>query len=596
MITPTTRDNNDNNNNRSITTERTEILYGEENVMNTILQFLSKANRIDSCGDSKAPSIAFEVKEYSKLLFDLKNRGIKLRYITDITKENIFYCKQLIQFAEEIRHLDGIKANFSISETEYIASSTTLQETLPPLPVPQVIYSNVKDIVGQQKYVFESFWNKAIPAEQRIKEIEGGVILGKTEVIQSPSEIQELFINLVKSAKQEILLILPTTNSFLREHSIGILQLLKQAATERSIKVKFLTPTNDIINKIMVQDMSLLGDKEKKNFDIRFIDPTIITTTYQTPATTVNTVSIVVVDKKESLVIEKKDDLRENFIEAVGSATYSISQPTVLSYVSIFDIVWNQVKLYEQLKLQDKMQNEFINIASHEMKTPTQAVLAYSELLQRHPEKREEMIQAIYRNAIRLQKLTDDILDVTKIESQTLKLHKEKFNLSNLLSILVEEYRNNIQKKSNSSGNLLLYNNFDEKDLFVEADKGRITQVISNLLANASKFTKEEGISITTRSKDSEEVIVSVKDSGTGIDPEILPRLFSKFATKSETGTGLGLFICKAIVEAHGGRIWAENNNDDKGKRAGAIFAFSLPISKQQPTTTLMSEGDKVNQ
>jgi signal transduction histidine kinase len=165
-----------------------------------------------------------------------------------------------------------------------------------------------------------------------------------------------------------------------------------------------------------------------------------------------------------------------------------------------------------------------------------------------------------------------------------------------LLSILVEEYRNNIQKKSNSSGNLLLYNNFDEKDLFVEADKGRIIQVISNLLANASKFTKEGSISITTRSKDSEEVIVSVKDSGTGIDPEILPRLFSKFATKSETGTGLGLFICKAIVEAHGGRIWAENNNDDKGKRGGAIFAFSLPISKQQPTTTLMSEGDKVNQ
>src|ERR671931_375951 len=279
--------------------------------MNIILQFLSKANSIDSCGDSKAPQIAIEVEEYRKLLIDLKKREIKVRYITDISKGNIKYCKELMNFFEEIRHLDGIKANFSISETEYIASSTTLQETLPPLPVPQVIYSNVKDIVGQQKYVFESFWNKAIPAEQRIKEIEGGVILGKTEVIQSPSEIQELFINLVKSAKQEILLILPTTNSFLREHRIGILQLLKQAATERSIKVKFLTPTNDIINKIMVQDMSLLGDKEKKNFDIRFIDPTIITTTYQTPATTVNTVSIVVVDKKESLVIEKKDDLRE---------------------------------------------------------------------------------------------------------------------------------------------------------------------------------------------------------------------------------------------------------------------------------------------
>jgi signal transduction histidine kinase len=108
----------------------------------------------------------------------------------------------------------------------------------------------------------------------------------------------------------------------------------------------------------------------------------------------------------------------------------------------------------------------------------------------------------------------------------------------------------------------------------VEADKDRISQVISNLLANAVKFTNEGVIRIAAE-KNNGEILVSIKDTGTGVDPEILPRLFTKFVTKPETGgTGLGLFISKSIVEAHGGRIWAENNTDGKG----ATFYFSLPL------------------
>jgi signal transduction histidine kinase len=237
----------------------------------------------------------------------------------------------------------------------------------------------------------------------------------------------------------------------------------------------------------------------------------------------------------------------------------------------------------EQLKINDKMQKEFINIASHEIKTPTQALLGYSELLQRHPEKRDEISQAILRNADRLQRLTNNILDVTRIESQTLKLNKEQFNLTDLISLVVEDFKNDIQKKD--SNIKLLYEPNDH--LIFEADKGRLTQVISNLLNNAIKFTNQDSgtISIATTiiqqmqdSNDNDKkVLVSIKDDGTGIDPEILPRLFTKFATKSETGgTGLGLFISKSIVEAHGGTIWAENNADGKG----ATFYFSLPLTE----------------
>jgi signal transduction histidine kinase len=237
--------------------------------------------------------------------------------------------------------------------------------------------------------------------------------------------------------------------------------------------------------------------------------------------------------------------------------------------------------MYEQLKMHDRMQAEFINIASHELRTPTQAILSYSELLQRHPERKEEMIKAINRNAERLQRLTEDILDVTRIESKALYLHKDQFNLNEILSNIVEDYKNNIEK--NNSNVRLLYNEPSNEDGFlIEADRQRITQVISNILNNAIKFTEEKRgeINVTAereemRQCNGQEVVVSIKDRGSGIDREITSRLFNKFATKSETGTGLGLFICKSIIEAHGGRIWAQNNTDGRG----STFAFSLPLA-----------------
>ena len=364
--------------------EKTEILYGTENVLSSLLEFLSKARRIDSCGDSKSPSVAIEVDMYRKLLVDIKNKGIKIRQVTEITKENIHYCKELLKFGYEIRHLDGIKANFSVSETEYLATAAALREAQ---PVPQIIYSNVKDIVEQQRYVFESFWNRAIPAEIRIKEIEEGVESGKTYVIHDPQSIQKLLIDMVKSSKGEILLVLPTVNAFLREHRLGVIQLLEQAATEHGVVVRILAPTNtlieNIVKKVMTASEQQQEGEKKGNFDLRSINTPLEKTV------TVSTVSIVVVNKKESLVFEKKDDSKENFIEAVGLATYSNSKPTVMSYVSIFESLWEQVQLYQQLKSHDKMQKEFINIASHEMKTPTQAIVGYSDLIQKHPEKRE---------------------------------------------------------------------------------------------------------------------------------------------------------------------------------------------------------------
>ncbi|MGI8832730.1 MAG: sensor histidine kinase [Nitrososphaeraceae archaeon] len=259
----------------------------------------------------------------------------------------------------------------------------------------------------------------------------------------------------------------------------------------------------------------------------------------------------------------------------------------------------------EQLKIQEKMQKEFINVAAHELRTPIQPILGLSEILRSRVTKGTgwqglDLLDIIIRNAKRLQRLAEDILDVTRIESQSLKLKKERFNLNQIVSQIVDEYRNQIQKAGSDLGSenskmdikLVVVPNKD--DIFIEADKGRLVQVISNLLSNAIKFTRQEEkegdrkpwrekqvktiLIMIEKDDQKKEVIVSIRDSGVGIDPEVFSRLFSKFASKSFEGTGLGLFISKSIIEAHGGKIWAENNESGKDGRRGATFRFSLNL------------------
>jgi signal transduction histidine kinase len=220
----------------------------------------------------------------------------------------------------------------------------------------------------------------------------------------------------------------------------------------------------------------------------------------------------------------------------------------------------------DQVKDHDRMQREFINVAAHELRTPTQAIIGYSDLFYLRPENREEAIKAIARNAERLESLTRDILDVTRIEGHRLDLNKERFDISEVIASAIDDTKRRLEDSN-------IKFEYTPSKIAVDADRMRISQVISNLLSNAVKFTKQGTVYISADNEDGQ-TIVSVKDTGSGIDPEIMPRLFTKFTSKSQTGTGLGLFISKSIVEAHGGRIWAENNKD----RKGATVSFRLPL------------------
>jgi two-component system, OmpR family, sensor histidine kinase VicK len=733
--------------------ERTEVLHGEQNVMRIELQFFSNSgHKIDTCMNYTRPALAITIEAVRNAFIDAKKRGVKLRYLTEITKDNISYCKDVISIVNEMRHLDGIKGNFMLSETEYIAPIILFEKGK---IASQIIYSNQKEIIEQHQYMFDTLWSKAISAQQRIKgledgtiteekqyyqtrllenqgeiikeikrknnaanklsictgfggmqmsynylfdsyknvvdkakkqvggeekeegfglrwitdieggsltlvkkflqagitnirhiknmpplsfgvsdkevaitienmeggkmsqkflisseplyvdhfnslfeelwknsidarerirDIEAGVDLADIEVIPSSLRAQDLYLDIVNAASKEILWIFPTTNAFLRQDKIGAIPLAMQAARERNVKVRILVPANSLIEQKLQQlkEYCHLG-----TIGIRYIEQMS-----ETKAT------ILVVDRKDSMVMELKDDSKPTFYGAIGLSTHSNSKAGVLSYVAIFENLWKQSELYEQLmkaheqvKIHDKMQREFINIAAHELRSPIQPILSLSEVVLNNTKDTEQakLLEVINRNGKRLQRLTEDVLDVTKIESQSLNLKKEQFNLKDVITNAIDDIMlNNVSYKAkakNVSNDNAIKFLYKPQDVFVYADKARIGQVIHNLLDNAVKFInyKEEStITVHTEKEqrqqlnnnDQQQIIVSIKDTGEGIDAQIFPRLFTKFATKSETGTGLGLYICKGIVEAHGGRIWAENNSNGRG----ATFSFSLPI------------------
>jgi two-component system, OmpR family, sensor histidine kinase VicK len=401
---------------------------------------------------------------------------------------------------------------------------------------------------------------------------------------------------LAKSVKSSALLLLPSSKALVMEYELGIIDYLIQASRNKDARdIRIICSINDN-NAQIVKRLY----EEAPNIGILNTTTNLAT-------------KVFVVNDNTLFRGELSDPEADTFSKSLGFAIYSNSKSTVDAFKSFFELVWQSHEINEKFQQADKVQREFINIAAHELRTPIVPILNLSELLyskvkERQPELQQkemlEMLEIILRNANRLHQLTEDILDVTRIESHNLKLRKERLNLNDAILNVVEDYR----KQTANTNVKVIYEPASHNNItLVEADRLRLTQVISNLLDNAFKFTKEGAVTVNTniiKRKDverdngngAEEVIIAVKDTGTGIDPELMPRLFTKFATKSYQGTGLGLFISKSIIEAHNGKMWAENNNNNNNsnnssnnrKYKGATFYFTLPVMNMN-----LIEGEK---
>jgi len=700
----------------------TRIIFGKgKAIITEVGIFHNAATSIDTCMTYTRPSLAVSLKPIKDAFLAAKRGGIKLRYITEINHHNFEDCKELLGIVHELRHLDGVKTNFMISEKEYLAP--LIQEKSEAI-ASEHIYSNTDQIVEHGQCIFDTLWSKSIPAEERIKQLMDGEVAPETKIVDSEDEIMKHFIHLsevssglsvvsnhggmqltynsflelckkvlekqkrgegdgirwimriekdsinlvkkflklgvkirhvknlapinfavskhgliatveeiagggmmqnlltsnevsyikhftsmfeqlwkegvdaryrikdieekvgiaeieiirnpidsiargwdmVRSARKEINILFSSTNALKRQIAMGALPLLRNASEKQKVKIRMLLPSSDRSDQLIEETKSNVP-----NIDIRTISSSLETK-----------ISILIVDNKQCLILELKDDKQNTSHDAVGLATYSISPTIISSYLAIFESFWRQAELFEKMKEVEILEKDFINFAAHELRNPVQPIIGFSELLYSKIENQEHrrLLDEVILNARRLERLARVMLDVTRIENNSLILTKETVDTAKVVKDIVDSYNQNLREKNvvNKSKNLeeLMIIKNGVKDLEVTLDKVRITQVICNILDNALSFSHEGKIKVVLKKEKRNRqnfLLVRVKDTGPGIDPEILSKLFTKFASKSDMGTGLGLFISKGIVEAHGGKIWAENNPN-----RGATFSFILPI------------------
>ncbi len=724
-----------------VNSENTKILHGIENTISYGVRHLQNATeKLDLCTDKNGPSIVIELDIYKDNYIKARNRGVKIRFIAEITRDNIHYCKELRQYVDELRHLDGLKGAIAVSESEFVGTSILREKQY----LTQLLYSQEKEIVEQQQYIFDTFWKNSISADLKIRDIEEGIEPVKTEVLENPEDILKKTIEI---CNQSSFLCICTNIGGMRlgyNHLIEFYrEILKRPKNEKQERIKWITSINNKedtgIVKLLIQE----GIHVRHVFDMPFVNFTIsnrhFASTIEKLGITKNLASVlisndplyldyyhkifdklwnngidaksriedlekgsqvnmkiipspeesltltnelfshakneiliilhsingvmrterargfrildelgsksikvkvltaldytnrhtiddlksnypriefrslqfslpifnrmIILDRAKTMIWEIKDDDKDNFIEALGMAIYIESEQTALSYVSIFNNLWKQSEIYdelhdayEHLTLHDKMQKEFIELVAHELRTPLTPIIGLSERLRDKLKDSEqiELLDVVINNSKKLQNLTEKILDVTRIEGKLFKLQKEKFSLNQFMLDVVKGFEDNF--KGNDKSNQIKFeydNRLKKENYWITADKTKIGQVISNLIENSIKSILNEGmekartgiISIAIEKKEIVSdinsydtkvpfVVVSIKDNGKGIDSEILPKLFTKFASKSFYGTGLGLYLSKNIIEAHGGKIWGTNNLNGEG----AAFSFSLPL------------------
>ena len=700
----------------------TQVIFGKTNAINTELGIFKRANkRIDTCMTYTRPSLAVSIKQIRDAFLSAKRRGVRLRYITEINHQNFEDCKVLLGIVDELRHLDGVKTNFMISEVEYLAP--LIQEKSEAIAL-EHIYSDTVQIVEHGRCIFDTLWSKSISAEERIRQLQEDAIPQETRILDNQDEIIKQMIHLseissglsvvsnhgglqltynsflqqcknvlekqkrgegegirwimgiekdsvklvkkflklgvkirhvknlapinfavsksglvatveemkrggmiqnlltsnersyikhftsmfeqlwkegvdaryrikdieekvgiaeieiirnpvdsiargwdmVRSARKEIDVLFSSSNALKRQITMGALALLKNASEKQKVKIRMLLPSSDKSEELIEQTKSNVP-----KINIRTISASLETK-----------ISILVVDSRQCLILELKDDKQNSSYEAVGLSTYSISPTIISSYLAVFESFWRQAELFERMKEVELLEKDFVNIAAHELRNPIQPIIGFSELLYSKIDNQEHrrLLDEVILNAKRLERLARLMLDVTRIENNSLVLTREAVDASRILKDIVDSYNHKLEEKNaeiNNENTKLTIIQKGIKNINASIDRVRITQVFCNILDNAVSFSHEGKIHVISKVEKQNGqhfLIISVKDTGPGIDPEILPKLFTKFASKSDMGTGLGLFISKGIVEAHGGKIWAENNPD-----RGATFSFSLPIN-----------------
>lgn len=557
----------------------TKIIDSQEDIISRARHVIETSDHLSVCSDLDYLKMieTFALDSIKKILQKKQNGKHKgVRWIGTISKEDISLVQRFMALGMEVKHLRYTPLNFSVTNKEF--NFTISNQAADDSKTPNVLISNELPYIKQFNSLFEELWSQGVNADGRIIEIEKGIEPDFFEVINEKNKAAELLLSLSKLAKEEVLFLLPNDKALVRMKKLGVLDALQKASLE-GVDVRLICPVTDANSEIL--------ERLREQSQIKFVKGNESQS------------GIIIIDSSRFISAELINPTSDTFSEAIGIVLYSNSKRSTNMLRSFFNSLWNQAELYRRLELQEKMEKEFVNMAAHELRTPVQPLLGMTDILMSQFEEDEqqqqqqqeagkkktqnnkkkeitvtkEEIEMIARNVKRLERLTSDILDVSRIEGNALKLNLEVIDLNEKIRIVVNDEISAIPQ-----GKVLkiIFDQREKAPLFVKGDKSRLFEVLSNLIGNAIKFTDSGGTITVTAEKTAakNKAIVSIKDTGKGIDMEILPRLFSKFASKSDKGTGLGLFLSKGIIEAHGGKIWAENNKDG----IGATFRFTLPL------------------
>ena len=548
----------------------TKIMYDQEEIRKHIIhlsEVSSGLSVVSNHGGVQLPYNSF-LELFNKILKKQRRRESEgIRWIMRIEKDSVDMVKKFLNLGIRIRHVNNLAPiNFAVSKHGLITTVEEINDGKMGM-VQNILTSNEGSYIKHFSSMFEQLWKEGIDARYRIKDIEKKVGIAEIEIIRNPVDSIARGWDMVRSARKEINILFSSTNALKRQIEMGVLSLLKKASERQNISIRMLLPSTEKTDELIEQTKSNVP-----NIDIRTVSTSLETK-----------ITILVVDSRKCLILELKDDKQVESYDAVGLSTYSISPTIISSYLAVFESFWRQAELFERMREVEKLQKDFINMAAHELRNPIQPIIGFSELLYSKIDNDEHrrLLDEVILNARRLERLARIMLDVTRIENNSLVLTKEVVDIGKLVRDLVESYNRKLEEKNvhkkdqNTKELLVLLEGIKSTNSTI--DKVRITQVICNILDNAVNFTQEGKIRVILKKEKQDRqnfLIINVKDTGRGIDSEISSKLFTKFASKSDLGTGLGLFISKGIVEAHGGKIWAENNPDK-----GATFSFSLPIN-----------------
>lgn len=553
---------------------QTRVINGQEEATSSILGVLSRAKtNLDVATSFAGPSIAV-LDSYSAIYPELRAKGIKVRFITEITSENLFLCKRLRSLGLKLRHLEGLNGNMIVSDEEYLGLTIRKEAT----PIRQVVHSNVMELVEHEKFLFESIWKIAIPAKIRIRTLENGTQLPEIKVVSDVGEIVSSFLDSIAYAKNEVKIVFPSMNAFHRAEVIGAIDAIERQASRKNLSVRILSPLDrEILDRAGAKGWIVADGKGLAQYSNMAEQDRIVLREIDMKKTETN-VTIVIVDGERSLVFELKDDSANDFGEAAGLGIYSNSRPTVMSYVAFFEKLWDEMDLSEREARSLRQAELLQDILTHDIRNYNQVSLFAAELVREHL-KDEQEFQGITSS------LVSSINGSTELVSKAQRLGKiisegrPKLysidlvdSIGRSFSLVKQTYPSKKIKEIRTINPIVLGNPKVLADDLID-------EVFTNVLVNAVKYSGDNveiEISISTQEgEDGKRFFsISIADDGKGIPDEHKLAIFERY-TKSKKGNGLGMSITHALVVGrYGGQIVVRDHLP-----TGSIFEITLPAA-----------------